>query len=144
MDACEQQRTATFEANTLLPQKIACVCLATNTPWGHVSSGCIYSGAKVFDNGAVRIVRDLNAPGVRELFDAQPERFFGFTNPRSRTSHFAGSLAASAAGPRPWLRRPCGISARCYVWRQRIPFGAKDEPANLLSKLRVIRGFMTT
>jgi hypothetical protein len=42
-------------------------------------SKLIYSGAKVFENGRMRIVKDLNAPEVRRLYDAQPERFFGFT-----------------------------------------------------------------
>ena len=44
----EHGRTEMFQANTLLPQTIGRVCSMTNTPWGHVSSACIYSGAKVF------------------------------------------------------------------------------------------------
>jgi len=135
VDACERQRTATFEANTLLPQKIARVCLATNTPWGHVSSGCIYSGAKVFDNGAVRIVRDLNAPGVRALFDAQPERFFGFTESEEPNFTFRRLPCSFCGGTKALAEEALRDFGRCYVWRQRIPFGAKDEPANLLSKL---------
>src|SRR2546430_6828446 len=39
VDACELARAETFRANTLLPQTIARVCPATNTPLGHVSSG---------------------------------------------------------------------------------------------------------
>ncbi len=49
VDACEEARVETFQANTLLPQIIARVCTMTNTPWGHVSSACIYSGAKVYE-----------------------------------------------------------------------------------------------
>jgi len=58
---------------------VARVCLMTNTHWGHVSSGCIYSGAKVLENGAPHIERDLAQPRLRQLFAAHPERFYGFT-----------------------------------------------------------------
>ena len=47
VDACELAREETLFANAILPQTIAKVCLMTNTPWGHVSSGSIYSGAKI-------------------------------------------------------------------------------------------------
>ncbi len=45
VDACETARADTLQGNTLLPQTIAQACAATGTPWGHVSSGCIYAGA---------------------------------------------------------------------------------------------------
>src|ERR1700760_3776377 len=43
VDACETARADTLQGNTLLPLTIAQACVATNTPWGHVSSGCIFS-----------------------------------------------------------------------------------------------------
>src|SRR6266567_2244311 len=67
VDACELARKETFQANTLLPQMIARVCRATNTPLGHVSTGCLYSGAKVFENGETRVETDLNGPDVRKV-----------------------------------------------------------------------------
>src|SRR5947207_2244468 len=79
VDACETDRAETFHGNALFPQTVARVCLMTNTPWGHVSSGCIYSGAKVQQNSDVRIERDLNAAGIRQLFERHPEQFHGFT-----------------------------------------------------------------
>src|SRR5262245_18267573 len=54
VDACEQARADTLAGNTLLPQTIAHACPVTNTPWGHVSSGCIFSGAKIVEDGDVR------------------------------------------------------------------------------------------
>jgi dTDP-4-dehydrorhamnose reductase len=47
VDACEVAKADTLVGNTLLPQTIAHACAAMNIPWGHVSSGCIYSGAKI-------------------------------------------------------------------------------------------------
>src|ERR1017187_76348 len=79
MDSCELDRGETLHGNTLLPQTIARVCLITNTPWGHVSSGCIYSGAKVIKNGETRVERDLSRPELKRLFVEHPEKFYGFT-----------------------------------------------------------------
>src|SRR3954470_11701255 len=54
VDACEAARADTLAGNTLLPQTIAHACAAAGIPWGHVSSGCIYSGAKIVENGRMR------------------------------------------------------------------------------------------
>src|SRR5277367_1443233 len=56
----ESEREKMMAANAILPQMIARVCLMTRTPWGHVSSGSIYSGAKVSDHGSVTIEKDLS------------------------------------------------------------------------------------
>jgi dTDP-4-dehydrorhamnose reductase len=135
VDACEEQRAVTFQANTLLPQLIARVCLATRTPWGHVSSGCIYSGAKMLDNGSARVVTTLNAPEVRRYFDAHPERFFGFTEFEQPNFTFRRGQGNFCAGTKALAEEALPHFPRCYLWRARIPFGERDEPANLLSKL---------
>src|SRR5438552_13594602 len=79
VDACELARAETLQGNTLFPQVVARVCYMTKIPWGHVSSGCIYSGAKVLENGAPHIERDLTEPRLQRLFAQHPERFRGFT-----------------------------------------------------------------
>src|SRR6266851_2956876 len=55
VDACENAKADTLAGNTLLPQTIAHACAANAIPWGHVSSGCIYSGAKVAEGGNWRV-----------------------------------------------------------------------------------------
>ena len=80
MDACELAREETLFANTLLPQTIARVCSMTNTPWGHVSSASIYTGAKVLEGGTMRIEKDLNRPEIAAAAGGAPEvisRFHG-------------------------------------------------------------------
>src|SRR5256885_16819413 len=44
VDACELAKADTLMGNALLPQTIGHACAATDVPWGHVSSGCIFSG----------------------------------------------------------------------------------------------------
>ena len=59
VDACELDKAGTLAGNTLLPQTIAHACAVMGIPWGHVSSGCIYSGAKISEQGAVRVEKDM-------------------------------------------------------------------------------------
>src|SRR6476620_11875860 len=72
VDVCERLRADTLVGNTLLPQTIAHACAALDIPWGHVASGCIYSGAKVTVNGHTRVEKDLTRPDLRELVEKSP------------------------------------------------------------------------
>ena len=67
VDACEIARADTLAGNALLPQTIAHACAVCAIPWGHVSSGCIFSGAKVTLNGQTRAEKDLTRPDLRAL-----------------------------------------------------------------------------
>src|SRR6266446_1754795 len=62
VDACETARADTLQGNTLLPLTIAQACAAAGVPFGHVSSGCIYAGAKVNEHGTVRVEKDFTKP----------------------------------------------------------------------------------
>jgi UDP-glucose 4,6-dehydratase len=135
VDACETSRMETFKANTLLPQTVARVCLMTNTPWGHVSSGAIYTGAKVFDNGEMRVVRDLNQPEMRTLYDSHPEMFFGFTESDEPNFSFRNPPCSFLGGTKALAEEALRGQAQTYIWRARLPFAEQDHPSNLLTKL---------
>src|SRR5215831_16672211 len=51
VDACEIARADTLAGNSLLPKTVAHACAAAGIAWGHISSGCIYTGAKIRDQG---------------------------------------------------------------------------------------------
>ena len=70
--ASEARREQIFQTNAVLPQTIGSVCDLTNTPWGHVSSAAICSGARVFENGGTHVERGLNQPRLRRLFVSDP------------------------------------------------------------------------
>ena len=67
VDACELHKADTLQGNSLFPQTVAHACSAAGIPWGHVSSGCIYSGAKVVENGSTRMEKDLTKPQLRAI-----------------------------------------------------------------------------
>src|SRR5262245_42283907 len=79
LEILETERMEMLQANALLPQTIARVCSLTNTPWAHISSGSIYSGAKVVQKGRLSVETDLSRGSLRQLFDSHPENFLGYT-----------------------------------------------------------------
>src|SRR5437016_12061765 len=72
VDACEEAKADTLAGNTLLPQTIAQACAAAGIPWGHVSSGCIFSGGKILDSGNPRVEKDLSRPEFKTLAENSP------------------------------------------------------------------------
>jgi UDP-glucose 4,6-dehydratase len=136
VDACEMAREEVLCANVLLPQTIARACLMTNTPWGHVSSGSIYVGAKVAEWGRMRIERDLNQPAMRSLFAGQPEKFFGFSEWDEPNFSFRHAPCNFYSGTKALAEEAIRGVGQNYIWRPRMIFNECDEPRNLLSKLQ--------
>jgi len=136
VDACEQHWAETLEGNTLFPATVAHVCAALEVPWGHVSSGCIYSGAKVLLEGRWSVERDLTQPHLKALLTENRGAFQGFaegdepnfTFRRPPCSFYSGTKALGEDAIR-------GVG-RNYIWRLRIPFDEWDNPRNYLSKLQ--------
>src|SRR5271170_6678577 len=69
VDACELHKADTLQGNTLFPQTVAHACAAVGVPWGHVSSGCIFSGAKIVEGGKMRAEKDMTKPDLRALVE---------------------------------------------------------------------------
>ena len=109
VDACELHRSECLSANAVLPGKIADACDLAGIPWGHVSSGCIFTGSKPDGSGFV----ETDAPN------------FSF-----RTNNCSFYSGTKALGEEILSDR-----TNCYIWRLRIPFDHRDSPRNYLSKV---------
>jgi dTDP-4-dehydrorhamnose reductase len=109
VDACEAHKAECLFANAVLPGRIAEACEATGTPWGHVSSGCIYSGEKVDGSGFT----EEDSPN--------------FTFQSGHCSFYSGTKALGEEILRGY--------ENIYIWRLRIPFDQFDDSRNYLSKL---------
>ena len=109
VDACELHKADCLDGNAVLPGRVAQACTAAGVPWGHVSSGCIYSGARV------------DGSGFRE--DDPPNFCF-------RTNHCSFYSGTKALGEEVLAGTPS-----VYLWRLRIPFNEVDNPRNYLTKL---------
>jgi dTDP-4-dehydrorhamnose reductase len=109
VDACELFKADSLLGNAVLPGMIRESCEQVGIPWGHVSSGCIYTGHRADGSG---------------FTETDPPNFCFRTN---NCSFYSGTKA---------LGEECLQGAeQVYVWRLRIPFNEIDSPRNYLSKL---------
>ncbi len=137
VDACELDRAGTLAGNVLLPQTIAHACASVGIPWGQVSSGCIYTGARVRQpDGSLRTEKDLLAPGVRGLLDTDRDRFVGFTEEDAPNFSFRDGPCSFYSGSKALGEEAIAGVGDAYVWRLRIPFDHEDGPRNYLSKIQ--------
>lgn len=109
VDACETSKYECLQGNAVLPGIIREVCEDLKIPWGHVSSGCIYSGRRLDGEGW----KEEDAPN------------FSFRSPPC--SFYSGSKALG--------EEMLDGAENCFVWRLRIPFNHEPMPRNYLQKL---------
>ncbi len=109
VDACELHRHECLFGNGVLPGILAEACTAAQVPWGHVSSGCIYTGSRADGRGFT----ETDTPN--------------FTFRTDNCSFYSGT---KALGEEVLAGKP-----DVYIWRLRIPFDNIDNPRNYLTKL---------
>ena len=136
VDACENARADTLAGNTLLPLTIANACAAAGIPWAHVSSGCIFSGAKIVEGGRARVEKDLTTPGLKGLLGANPAAIHGFTEADEPNFTFRNGPCSFYSGTKALAEEAIAGIGRSYIWRLRIPFDEFDGPRNYLSKVQ--------
>ena len=136
VDACEVARADTLAGNALLPQTLAQACAVSAIPWGHVSSGCIFSGAKVTSNGQTHTEKDLTRPDLRSLVERSPEAIHGFTETDPPNFTFRDPPCSFYSGTKAMGEEAIADIGQSYIWRLRIPFDEFDSARNYLSKVQ--------
>lgn len=136
VDACELAKADTLQGNVLFPQTLAHACEITGTPWGQISSGCIFTGAKLKGNGETRIETDLTKPAVRERVERHPESVSGFTEEDAPNFSFRSPPCSFYSGTKALGEEVLANAPQCFIWRPRIPFDEIDNPRNYLTKLQ--------
>ena len=109
VDACELAKADCLDGNSVLPGTIRQVCEELKITWGHISSGCIFSG------------RRSDGGGWTE--DDSPN--FSFRSPPC--SFYSGTKALG--------EEVLEGAENCYILRLRIPFNGQSSPRNYLQKL---------
>ena len=109
VDACENNKLECLRGNAELPGIVREECRSVGIPFGHVSSGCIFTGQKADGSG----------------FRESDEPNFSFR--QDNCSFYSGSKALGEE-----MLLGCQNS---YIWRLRIPFSNIDGPRNYISKV---------
>lgn len=109
VDGCESNKGECLLGNAVLPSVVRKACEIAETPWVHVSSGCIFNGSRPDGNG----------------FTESDTPNFCFRSPPC--SFYSGTKA---------LGEECLEGCEnVYIMRLRIPFDCFDSERNYLSKL---------
>ena len=109
VDACEIYKTECLQGNAVFPGMLREICEEMKLPWGHVSSGCIYTGRNPDGSG----FSETDAPN--------------FSFRQNNCSWYSGTKALG--------EEILEGAENCYIWRLRIPFDHRDNPRNYITKL---------
>lgn len=135
VDACELNKADTLVGNTLLPQTIAHACEVAKISWGHISSGCIYSGAKIFDKGCERVEKDLTKPELKEFISNRADAVRGFSELDPPNFTFRNEPCSFYSGSKALAEELLAEYSSHYIFRLRIPFDEMNSPRNYITKL---------
>ncbi|NBR70579.1 MAG: NAD-dependent epimerase/dehydratase family protein [Proteobacteria bacterium] len=137
VDACENQKGETVAGNVTLAQTVASACDVAGVQLGFVSSGCIYTGAKVRrECGTWAVEHNLNDPLVTELLSQRSERVAGFSEGDEPNFCFTQDNCSFYSGTKALAEEAMKGFPDFYVWRLRIPFDEFDGHRNYLSKVQ--------
>lgn len=135
VDACEFHKADCLEGNAVFPGRLAQLCAELNLPWGHVSSGCIFTG----DLGLSGLGPEtgLHRLGFTELdppnFSFRQNNCSFYSGCKALGEEALGYREVGTGTARRWDAP--GGPPPIYLWRLRIPFDHFDSPRNYLSKL---------
>ncbi len=118
VDACEIHKTECLQGNSVFPGWVKEVCAEADVPWGHVSSGCIFTGSRPDGSG----FREEDAPN--------------FSFRQNNCSFYSGTKALG--------EELLQDASQCYIWRLRMPFTPVDCPRNYLSKMMIYERLLET
>ncbi len=135
VDACETAQADTLKGNVIFPQMLAQACQAEGVPWGHVSSGCIYAGAKFLRGGEWVVDKDLMSEAAREALEGHADQVRGFTEEDEPNFSFRQPPCSFYSGSKALGEEAMNAVGGGYLWRLRIPFDEKQTGKNYLSKL---------
>jgi 3,5-epimerase/4-reductase len=135
-DTNEPARGEILRANTILPRYIAQVCLMTNTPWGHISSCGIYSGAKVVIATGVIVEKKIAREELVRMIRECPEKIRGFTEADEPNFSFRAAPCNFFSGTAALAEEAIRGIGRNYIWRLGQAFNERDEPENFLSRIQ--------
>jgi nucleoside-diphosphate-sugar epimerase len=104
-------------------------------PFGYVSSGCIYSGAKIAVAGTTRVEKDLMRPELQAA-RSMPGAIRGYTEADLPNFSFRSPPCSLYSGAKALAEEAIGHLGGGYLWRLRLPFDEVDHPRNFLTKVQ--------
>lgn len=136
VDTCEKFKAETIAGNIALALTVAQASDVAGIRLGTVSSGCIYTGAKIRKPNGQWVVEDrLTDPLIIELLEQRSERVEGFTEDDQPNFCFEKNNCSFYSGTKAVAENALKNFPDFYIWRLRIPFDEFDSPRNYLRKI---------
>jgi dTDP-4-dehydrorhamnose reductase len=137
VDACEKMKVDTLQGNLGLTLTIAEACGAAGVRMGHVSSGCIFTGAKFKNSSGNWEVREcLTDPSLTALLTARSDRVAGFKELDEPNFTFRQNKCSFYSGTKALTEEALSGFPEMFLWRLRIPFDERREGRNYLTKVQ--------
>lgn len=136
VDACETLRAEAVLGNVVLPKTVSNACEMAGVRWAQISSGCIYSGAFISEDGTVRVEKDLTRTPLKKLVELRPQLVSGYREEDPPNFTFHEPPCSFYSGTKALCEEILAHDANAYIWRLRIPFDEFDGERNYLSKLQ--------
>lgn len=134
IEANEKNRRETLRTNAVWVQSLVNACELTGTPLLHISTGCLYQGAKVEFGHEDLVKPNLMDDDVLDAWMRFPEKFRGWSEDDAPHLHFdarcgvyTGSKELAESVVRPY--------DKAWICRIRLPFDHVDHPRNYITKL---------
>lgn len=124
VDACENQKAECLRGNVVMPALIHEVAREKGVVFGHVSSGCIFTGRRGDGGG----FRETDPPN----FSFRQDNCSFYSGSKALGEEALGYRSMPGADGDPVWENP---APDCHLWRLRIPFSHLDSSRNFLSKL---------
>jgi len=137
VDACEKFKAETIAGNVTLALTVAQACDVAGIRLGTVSSGCIYTGAKIRRQDGSWAVEDrLTEPLISELLEKRSDRVCGFSEEDEPNFTFEHNNCSFYSGTKAVAENALKNFSEFYIWRLRIPFDEFDGQRNYLTKVQ--------
>lgn len=137
VDACETMRAETVSGNLCLTLAVAIACAEKGVQMGHVSSGCIFTGAKIqSEAGLWQVTESLTDPLVAQLLAERSARMAGFRETDLPNFTFHQNNCSFYSGVKALTEEALQKFPGFFVWRLRIPFDEQKEARNYLMKVQ--------
>ncbi|OQX15213.1 MAG: hypothetical protein BWK80_41170 [Desulfobacteraceae bacterium IS3] len=124
VDACEYHKAECMAGNAVLPGIVKQVCDRNSLKWGHISSGCIFTGNTDEGSGFT----ETDPPN----FSFRQDNCSFYSGCKALGEEALGYGCKIQNGKSAWVSD--GLETG-YVWRIRIPFEAGNNPRNYISKV---------
>lgn len=135
VDSCEYNKDKTILGNVIFPLRLAEICLSKGIILGNISSGCIFTGGKIRENGNMKVIEDFTEYYKDSFNNIENNSLIGFKEEDTPNFSFDYNNCSFYSGTKALCEKELQNFPHVYQWRLRIPYSNINSPRNYITKL---------